>query len=31
MDYSFDSCYTEFTAGQTQRARDAWLFYRASA
>jgi Pregnancy-associated plasma protein-A len=29
MDYSFDTCYTEFTAGQTQRARDAWLLYRA--
>ena len=29
MDYSFDSCYTEFTPGQTQRARDAWLLYRA--
>jgi hypothetical protein len=30
MDYSYDSCYTEFTQGQTQRARDAWLLYRAS-
>ena len=29
MDYSFDSCYTEFTPGQVQRARDAWLLYRA--
>jgi Pregnancy-associated plasma protein-A len=30
MDYSFDTCYTEFTPGQSQRMRDAWLFYRAS-
>jgi hypothetical protein len=29
MDYSFDSCYTEFTPGQAQRMADAWLFYRA--
>jgi hypothetical protein len=31
MDYSFDSCYTEFTPGQAQRMNDAWLFYRATS
>ncbi len=29
MDYSYDSCYFEFTAGQAARAQDAWLYYRA--
>ena len=30
MDYSFDTCYTEFTADQGARMQDAWLFWRAS-
>ena len=29
MHYSYDSCYWEFTAGQTARAQDQWLYFRA--
>ena len=29
MDYSFDSCYSEFTPGQVARAQDQWLYFRA--
>ncbi len=28
MDYSFDSCYEEFTAGQTERMQSQYLFWR---
>ena len=31
MDYSYDSCYSEFTPAQGQRMRDHWSHYRASA
>ena len=29
MDYSYDQCYTEFTAGQAARMQDAWQTFRA--
>jgi Pregnancy-associated plasma protein-A len=29
MDYSYDQCYTEFTAGQSARMQDAWITFRA--
>jgi Pregnancy-associated plasma protein-A len=29
LDYSFDSCYSEFTPGQATRMFDAWSFWRA--
>ena len=29
MDYSYDSCYFEFTAGQTQRMQDHFIHFRA--
>ena len=29
MDYSYDSCYYEFTNGQAVRMQDAWLYFRA--
>ena len=29
MDYSYDACYYEFSAGQNARAQDHWLHFRA--
>jgi hypothetical protein len=30
MDYSFDSCYNQFTAGQADRMHNQWSYFRAS-
>jgi hypothetical protein len=30
MDYSDDSCITDFTPSQVQRMRDSWLLWRAT-
>ena len=30
MDYSYDSCYTQFTPGQSARMQDQYLFFRAA-
>lgn len=30
MDYSYDSCYDQFTSGQASRMQEAWLYFRAN-
>lgn len=30
MDYSYDSCYNQFTPGQTSRMQDQWNYFRAN-
>jgi len=29
MDYTFDSCYDQFTVGQTNRMQDFYSYFRA--